>query len=292
LDTMRSIRTYVTGMYRLGDDPGAAYTLLLSALEPLTRHFEIPEPTWEDYPANKRRPMDLALGSADGGTRRSVRAALLELDKNAIGRRFRLFVDAHLDAAFFREEAAATISPIGRSSLHGCLGHAYALRSSYLHASKGLPRELTLGLVSRAETIQVVGRGTFLTFEGLSRLVRHVIRQFIARQEPVEKEPYDYFGEEPGVPQLEAAPQYWLHTPGDFTARDGRKRLFEFCGQLASGLEAGETAQISNLSDVLEQAVGRLSEMARKARLPFLVLHRLYSSVVPEELWSKFVYGG
>lgn len=48
LDAMRAIRMYVTGMYRLGDDLNAAYTLLLSSLEPLLTHFDAGEPTWKD----------------------------------------------------------------------------------------------------------------------------------------------------------------------------------------------------------------------------------------------------
>lgn len=283
LDAMRAIRTYVTGVYRLGDDPNASYTLLLSSLEPLLRHFSVQDPTWQEYPANKRRPLDEALKAADEGTRRDVQKALLELDKNAIGRRFRLFIDAHLEASFFRAEASGTVSPIGRSGLPRSLGHAYALRSSYLHASKGLPQELTLAPMRRAETIQVVGRGTVLTFEGLSRLVRHVIRRFIACQEPLEKEPYDYSGEEPGVMKVQLAPQYWLDRPGDFSAKDGRKRLFGFCGQLASGLEGGDTAPISDLRGVLEEALGRFAHMKPKDRLPFLVLHRLYGLAAPED---------
>ena len=184
LDAMRAIRTYVTGMYRLADDPDAAYTLLLSSPEPLLRHFDAEELTWDDYPANRRGRIDRALQKADERTRQAVQEALVWLDRKAVARRLRLFVDAHLDGSFFREEASGAASPVGRSELQRCLGHAYRLRSSYLHASKRLPRELTLGPATRAETIRVVERGTILTFEGLGRLVRHVIRQFVSRQDP------------------------------------------------------------------------------------------------------------
>ena len=282
LDVMRAIRTYVTGMYRLGDDPDIAYTLLLSSVEPLLRHFDAGEPTWKDYPENKRRPIDRALRSADNRTRRDVQNALLDLDKSAIGRRFRLFVDAHVKPTFFRGEASETVSPVGRSELKRCLDHAYAMRSGYLHQSKRLPKELTLVPRSGAETVRVVGKGTVLTFEGLSRLVRHVIRQFVTHQETVEREPYDYSSEEPGVMQVELAPQYWIGQPGAFTAKDGRKRLFAFCGQLAAGMEGTGPAKISDMRKVIEEALRRLPGMRPVARLPFLVLHRLYGQAAPE----------
>ena len=220
LAAMRAIRTYVTGMHRLGDDLDDAYTLLVSSLEPLLPPFDTEEPTWDDYPEHKRRLIDRALRGADKQTHRLVKQILLGLDKHSVTRRFRLLVDGHLDAAFFREEATARISPIGRSELHRCLKQAYALRSKYLHASKELPRELTLIPANRAETARI-GRGTTLTVEGLSRLARHVLLQCISRQEPVAKEPCDYSGEEPGIIRAELAPEYWMHRPGNFSAKDG-----------------------------------------------------------------------
>ena len=282
LDAMRAIRTYVTGMYRLGDDPDAAYTLLLSSPEPLLRHFDVAEPTWDDYPENRRGPIDRALRNADGRTRRDVQYTLLGLDKNAVARRFRLFVDEHLDASFFRGEASGAVLPVGRSELQRCLGHAYALRSSYLHASKGLPRELTLGPTSQAETTRVE-RGTILTFKGLSRLVRHVILQFISRQDNVPKEPCDYFEEEPGVIRGQLSPEYWLHQPGNFTAKDGQKRLFAFCGQLAASMQTREPPRITDMRDLLRQARRRRANMKREDRLPFIVLNCLFNLAVPTD---------
>lgn len=130
LDAMRAIRRYVAGMQRLGDDLSAAYTLLLSALEPLLPHLEVYPLTWDDYPENRRQPIDRALCNADEQTRKAVQEVLLKQEKYAIARRVRLFVDAHLDSSFFREEATGANSPVGRSELLRCLGHAYRLRAN------------------------------------------------------------------------------------------------------------------------------------------------------------------
>ena len=282
LNAMRAIRTYVTGMSRLGDDPDAAYTLLLSSPEPLLRHFDVEDPTWNDYPENRRRRIDRALRNANERTRGDVQEALLGLDKNAVTRRLRLFVDAHLDASFFRGEASGAVSPVGRSELQRCLGHAYALRSSYLHASKGLPRELTLGPAIRAETTRVE-RGTILTFDGLGRLVRHVIRQFISRQESVLKEPCDYSGEEPGIIQVELAPEYWIHRPGDFSAKAGKRRLFAFCGQLATAMRTNNPPKITDIREMLALVRSRLDGMRRHDRLPYIALYCLFNLAVPAD---------
>ena len=282
LDAMRAMRTYVTGMYRLGDDPDAAYTLVLSSLEPLLAHFDAGKPTWDDYPDNRRRPIDRALRNADERIQRDVQGALLEEHKGAIGRRYRLFVKAHLDASFFRGEAAEAVSPVDRSELPRCVGHAYRLRSSYLHGSQGLPRELILGPTSATETIRVE-QGTILTFEGLSRLVRHLIPQFISRQEPVPKEPYDYFREEPGMIQVELAPKYWIHQPGDFSAKAGRRRLFAFCDQIATAMRTNSPLEIIDMREMLMLVRSRLDRMKRDDRLPFIALYCLFNLVVPAD---------
>ena len=162
--------------------------------------------------------------------------------------------------------------------------NAYVLRSSYLHASRGLPRELiVLAKISRAETVRVERR-TILTFEGLSRLVRHVILQFVSRQESVSKEPCDYFKEEPGIIRAELTSEYWLHLSGNFIAKDGQKRLFAFCGQLATAMRTHEPPKVSDMRDLLGQALHRLPDMKPRNRLPFLALFYLYNLAVTVDL--------
>ena len=280
---MRAIRTYGAGMQRLGDDLDAAYTLLVSSLEPLLDGFHASPPTWDEYAEDKRRDIDKALLNACDQTRQDVRQAFMDIEHVAIGRRLRLFMNNHLDPSFFRDEAVDRVAPVGRSELNRCLGYAYSLRSSYLHYSKELPKELTLAL-NHGETVRIARRDqkkrkTVLTFEGLCRLVRHVIMQFVVRQESVELEPCDYSRDEPGVILMQPAPQYWLHRPGNFGAGDGRVRLFAYCGQLVAGMRSTGPTPVSDMRQVLRLVRPRLASMKIQDRLPFLALHRLYDCV-------------
>ena len=145
-----------------------------------------------------------------------------------------------------------------------------------------MPRELTLGPTSRADTTRA-GRDTILTFEGLSRLVRHIIPQFISRQESVPKEPYDYSREEPGMIQVELASKYWIHQPGDCSAKAGKKRLFAFCGQMATAMRTRDTLEITDISVMLALVGTRLEDMTRHDRLPFIALYCLFNLVVPAD---------
>ena len=128
LAVMRAIRMYVTGMHRLVDDLNAAYTLLLSSLEPLLPHFDTAPPTWDDYPKNTRQLIDRALQNADERTRQDVQVALLKPYKNQAFRRILLFVNAHLDSSFFREEAVGVVSPVDRSEVPRCLKNGIRTR--------------------------------------------------------------------------------------------------------------------------------------------------------------------
>ncbi len=278
--SMRAIRTYVTAMHRLADNLDVAYALLVASIEPLAQRCAIPPPLWDDYPENKRVALDKALGNADDQTRHDVRASLLKHENVSSTLRFGLFVQDHLEPTFFREEATGRTNPVGQSELHHCLRHAYSLRSKYLHGSIELPREFTLGPVGKAETVCVDGK-TLLTFEGLSRVARHLIRRYVMRQKTVEAEPCDYSQDEPGVVRGRMAPEYWLGHPGPFSYSDGRLRLFAFCGQVSAGLSGDGPVTLTDIRQVLTQARSRFSTMKKYDRLPFLALYCLYNLVAP-----------
>ena len=280
LATIRAIRTYATGMQRLGESLDVAYSLLVSSLEPLAQIFDGLPPSWDDYPQDKRIAIDGALGQAHDRTKQDVRGALLKIEHVAIARRVRSFVHDHLDPSFFREEAVGKVDPVGRAGLDHCLRHAYDLRSRYLHGSKELPRTLTLGVARHAETVWADGR-TILTFEGLSRVVRHVIKQFVLRQKMIDREPCDYSDQEPGIVRQRMASKYWIGNPDGLRHSDGRKRLFAFCQQLAGGLGQNGPVRVTDMSRVLAKACSWFPSMTAAHRRAFLALYCLDNDLSP-----------
>ena len=279
---MRAIRTYVTAIHRLGDSLDVAYTLLVSSIEPLAQTFDGPPPSWDDYPEDKRSAMDKALSTADDQTQQDVRATLLKTEHIRLARRFRLFVQDHLESSFFREEAVGKANPVGRAELDRCLIHAYDLRSRYLHGSKELPRTLTLGLPGHSETIWTIEQ-TLLTFEGLGRVVRHVIKQFVLRQGTIDVQPSDYSNEEPGTFHGQLAPRHWICNPVNLLRPNGIARLFGFCKQMISTLGQKESSDVTAMGQVVAQVRSLLPNMKKVDRRSFLVLYRLYNRAVPIE---------
>ena len=280
LTAMRAVRTYVAGLHQHAEDLELAYTLLIASIESLAQGFTDDHPSkWADYDEERRRHIDRALVNADAKTARSVRSALLEIERLSIAKRFREFTIAHLQRSYFRQEAAGLVNPVGHTELPSVLREAYGLRSKYVHNLKDLPQLLTLGLAS-ADTIQTTDGVTLLTLQGLSRLARHVITEFIARQPKVETEKYDYSNERLGIVRVPLAPQYWIGKAGNLKPSSGRKRLESFLQQVVTRLQK-PNGVITDMGDVLTEVEKMLPKMKAAQRRPFLALYRVYNGLVP-----------
>lgn len=278
LACMRAIRSYVTGLHRLLDDPGLTYTLLVASIESLAQRFDGHSPEWEDYPQEKRLKLEEALKEADDLTRRRVKRALLEIEHVAISRRFREFTLRHIQPSYFREEASELVNPIGHADLLSALKRAYDLRSSHIHRLKELPTLLT-DFPHYGESLRT-DKDTILTFQGLARLARHVISEFIKRQPTVKTEAYDYSRELAGIIQVPLAPQYWIGSAPSLTASSGQKRLEGFLGQLTTLLQEGQEPAITDLREVLVKTERLLPTVSKRQRRPFVVLYILFNKLV------------
>lgn len=280
LAAMQSIRTYVSGIRRLTEDYETAYTLLVASIESLAQGFDGHMPVWEDYEQSRRRRIDGALENADDKTAKAVRQAILESEHTAIGRRFREFALDHLRPSFFREEVVGekVENPAGRADIQAALPQVYGLRSGYLHSLEKLPNLLTLPL-SDSEAAYIEGRA-YLTFQGLSRLARHVIATFIERQPKVEHEEYDYSDERLGIVRLPPAPQYWIGSVEGLEDSSGRRRLEGFLEQTANPLKGDKGPAVTDLTEVLSEVEVRLPSMASGNLRPFLTLYILFNEVV------------
>ena len=279
LGAMRAIRTYVVALHRLADDLELSYTLFVASIESLAQSFDQFEPVWGDYDEAKRAKIDRALADADENTARNVREVLLEIDKSAMGRRFREFAKTHLQPSFFRQQADGVEGPISRADLDQALRAAYQLRSGYIHRLRELPRALTVGPLVSGETIRTDGTTQF-TFRGLARLARHVILGFVRDQPKLGHEPYDYQLERHGIVQLRLAPHYWVGRTEGVNLSSGIKRLQGFLDQLSSHLSNEKDAVITDLQPVLAKAEQLMASGEEKSRRPFLALYILFNALV------------
>ena len=284
LAVMQSIRTYVTAIHRLSDDLEVSYTLFVAALESLAQAVDGHKPTWNDYEERKRKVVDASLAGAASVDANRVRDALLEIEHTSLSRRFKLFTLSHIAPSFFREEANNVVNPIPVGDLDKALSNAYQARSGYIHSIKPLPRLLTIS-PSKSEVMTISGF-PWLTMQGLTRLARHVIIELVSRQESVEKEVYDYSLDNPNIVQAPMAFQYWGHRI-DPSEDSGFKKLKGFLGELAACIlsekKGDERPLVTNLVNVIEDAISKLDKTKKKFRLPYLALHAIYNSSVRSE---------
>lgn len=282
LGVMRALRTYVNGMYRIADDLELAYTLLVASVESLAQDFDGHQNDWESLDERKRTAMDRALAGADVELAQRVRVALLSVEHVALARRFREFVAEHTGPQYFRSTGAADGLALGRSELKEALGLAYQARSKYVHQLMRLPHSVTLG--HRHSEISIVDRSTHLTLQGLARLMRSVIIEFVLKQPVVDREPYNYMLEREGVIQMRMAPQYWVgRTEGNIQVA-GRNKLEGFLEQLASCLLKAPDAVVTDLRPVFAVAMEFIPTIEKRHRLPYLALVMVFNAYVsPQE---------
>ncbi|HHZ8505011.1 TPA: hypothetical protein ACWL6U_002511 [Morganella morganii] len=284
LRVMSSIRTYITGMHRIADDFELAYTLLVASIESLAQNFDGHISSWYDYDARKRKLIDSALFDANDAVSESVRAAILSIEHTSLSRRFRDFSLQYITPEFFREETIGSINPISKFDLTKALKNAYQARSQYIHNLKKLPDLLTIHN-NYAESYRIENEA-WLTIQGLSRLARHVIKNFIKAQNIVDSEKYDYSLERAGVIQAIPAPQYWVGDTGIYNG-SGSKKLEGFLSQYSDLLEKKSNATITDLTDLLSEVEIKIYELKKYDKLQYITLYLLFNSIIPKNQRMK-----
>lgn len=280
LAAMRAMRTYVSALHRLPDNPTMAYALMVSAVEALAQDFDAFEPSWAELDPRKRTAVDDALKDVPDSVADAVRAAIVSTEHMALGRRYRAFVTGHVDGAYFRS-APADGRPVNRYELQPALRNAYRFRSEYLHTLQRLPDDI--GEPYGVWETAMVDREAALTLRGLSRLTRHVIRRFVEDGAVVATEPYDYVMETSGVRMAHMAAEYWVWHPLE-TSGKARQKLEGLLEQYAAVLTREPGAKITDLRSVLADVERLMPQAPEVDRPAMLALHYLFNSIVPDDI--------
>ena len=90
-----------------------------------------------------------------------------------------------------------------------------------------------------------------LTFQGLTRVVSHVITEFIKRSTKVDAEIYDYRPERAGILQAPWAAKYWVWKTAGLLPISGSKWLEGFLHQAADQFQRNSGPVVSDLRGML-----------------------------------------
>lgn len=248
---MRVIRNTVDATHRAIDDPTGAYTDFVAALESLGDHHLTTPVTWDRYDGRARKIIDAALEGENQSLVEKVRAAVLEAERVGSKRRFVSSTLTRVSAAYYRSEAVGTVRPPRAADLERMLGLAYDIRSRRGHILRDLGDEAWV-FTQGAETVFEPRLRRILTLAGLWRLVRHVVRRFVAEAPKTEPEPWDYRSALPGIVRMQIAPQYWVSESAGFTAETAEMWL-NGVAEAFIGWYGGQTDEGIDLTGLVEK---------------------------------------
>lgn len=275
---IRAIRRIARATQRASTDPTLAYVDFVAALESLSEGAETPPVTWERMDTRKKKLFDDALVGADPGLAGQLRQAAMEAERLGFRSRFVAFVTDSLSPEFFREEAIGAVAPLRSADLERVLKLAYDVRSLSVHSLVDLPPEAWV-IGNHAETVSPLDLGTMLSLEGLARLARHVVRDYVSRSPAEVDESFDWRARLPGVIQMRVASQYWIWNDAGLDHRSAERYLSGLLDQLVD-ICAGRNNGIPDMTDVLakieELVPGTAAGQAKDTLVAiYVLLHRV-----------------
>ncbi|HEY5179847.1 MAG TPA: hypothetical protein VIJ07_08760 [Dermatophilaceae bacterium] len=248
---MRVIRSTVDATRRAIDDPTGAYTDLIAALESLGDDELTSPTTWDRYDPTKRKIIDAALKGESEELVKKIHTGILEADRAGLKRRFISSTIARISPDYYRREAAGAVRAPQSADIERMLAIAYDVRSRRSHVLEDLGEEAWV-FTDGAETAFEPNFQRIFTLAGLWRLVRHVVRRFVADARKIEAEPWDYRGALPGIIKAQLAPQYWIWQPEGLDAKSALQR-FNGVAEAFIGWHAGHHDDGFNLTQVVEK---------------------------------------
>jgi hypothetical protein len=271
LAVIRCLTNFHDALQALSSNLDLAYSMLVYSLEALSQNFDGYSPIWKDHPQNEK--MDKILLKIDQSLAGEIRALLIKEGHLKLKKRFVDFVASHVCESFFIEEANAIKNALRKTELEQALKNAYNSRSKYVHILSPVPDHLKSSSSSEGDVFYW-DEQPYLTFNGLVRLTHHVITNFIAKQEYLAQEEYNYSQDIPGILTYRIASEYWLGDDQHFSANQSKKWLSAF-------LENFQTAIVSNkpivdMQKIIEKIELTIKGVSQENQITMLVIHKLF----------------
>lgn len=277
---IRSIRRYVSAVYRSRDDLDASYTMMVASVEALPQNFDKYESCWEDYDAEAKKDIDSALTGVDSEVAEKIRAAIIKREHLLAVRRFVEFSMSNIGDSYYRTNAVAVIRPASKSDIKLAVKNAYKLRSKYIHQLQSLPRNLQTSM--DLQEIVTDGGNTYFSMTGLARFSKYVIENFLATQVAVGYEDFDYLPSVLKWRSITLAPQYWVGRADDLTIYNIKIYLSGHLSEYATYLMGGHN-NFSNMRPILDKIDSLLPGLAKASqKVPFVALYMHYCALFPD----------
>ena len=283
LKVTKAIRTYVTAIHRLSENLDLAYTLLVMAIEALVKDVGEYTSTWEDVEERKRKRLEKAIEGLDEGVCDEIKAAIVESEHLSLTKKFKHFILSNLPPDYFGADAALQERPIGKADLIDALANLYSTRSKYVHELKALPKEFNHIAGAGAGEIALIDDKLLLTMQGLTRLVRSVIKEYVYKQEKIDHESCDYDIENPNLARMRMCPSTWISRV-DGLGKDSFSFYFINYVELLDGYWGSyPNGKLYDVREVIEIGFSMKENLSIAQRTSLVALTSLFYCFVPEQ---------
>jgi hypothetical protein len=285
LIAIKAIRTYITALHRLADDLDLSYTLLVMSTEALVQKFSDFQTQWSDVEEVKRKPIEVILKELNTETSARLKAAIVQNEHLALSKKFKHFILANLPESYFTDDAALQTHPIGRKDLESALQNLYKTRSKYVHELQALPKEFT-HFAGPTETV-VIGDEMLLSFQGLTRLAKAVIKEFVRKQKKIDKDPCDYSLENPNLVRMKMCPSTWVTNASQLNKDNCSIYFTGFVSLLDEYYNDYPNKKIYDMRGIIELGFSLKHQLKAQQRLSIFAIAVIFESLVTPQYAPK-----
>lgn len=254
---MTCMENFTNSLQSINYNLDLAYSMMVYSLEALSQSFDGYRPTWKDYDQSIAKRLEAEFCNLESNIAENIKQILLQSSHQKLQKRFIDFVMSHVKDSYFLEEAMEQTGAIKKSELLRALKNAYNMRSKYVHELQQIPRQMHHPHIGKGDLFYL-GNDVYFTYNGLTRLAYHVIKNFILDQAIIETEKFDWRRSLPGVITLNLSPEYWVWKHENFIPDQVFGRLSGFLEQFQAFLT--NRKPISNLSDLVEKLEGLIKD--------------------------------
>lgn len=276
---MNCMENFTNSLQSINYNLDLAYSMMIYSLEALSQSFDGYQPIWEDYDQSIAKRLEAEFCNVESSIAENIKQILLQSSHQKLQKRFVDFVMNHVKDSYFLEEAVEQTGAIRKSELLRALKNAYNMRSKYVHQLQQIPHQMHHPHIGKGDVFYWTN-DVYFTYNGLTRLAYHVIKNFILDQANIETEKFDWRRKLPGVVTLQLSPEYWGWQHAEFIPEQVFNKLSGFLEQVQAFLTNRQ--QISNLTELVNKMEGLINSSKvqenHKNAMVFLILLFLASS--------------
>lgn len=275
-----SIKNLTDSLQVLNYNFDLAYSMLIYSLESISQNFDDYTSKWDDFFPEIKGKLETELERIEPNRANNIRNILLKQRNFRLQRRFIEFIFDNITDNFFVEDAEKIEQPIKKSDLQILLKNSYGMRSGFVHQLQPVLHQLKIPHIANAEVFNWDNQPYF-TYKGLYRLTRHIILNFISKQDYLKTEKYNWKAELPGLVEFKLAPQYWIGNSNNFNIDSISHRFSGFLNLLQKNLVNNES--MIDLSDLLKKYKTLIPNANDKQKSIIISMYALYNYMLKDE---------